>query len=839
MAKVDGSLGSLVQGISQQPPRARLPGQSELQINVRNDEVNGMSRRNPSTITGTADSFTADAGGFNVSEHATLRSGTDLLTYALQASLTAPLLRVTKDAVNYTVTIPTANAAYFQTDPERVGDGHRMVFKEMDGKIYAVNTSKVVETLAGVPSATVQNATVVYVRGGQFAVGYEISFKLGAAHHRVAFGAPDGTTGSHTRKAKSAYVAEKLYALATNATVGTTIPSNGAAFTPADDSVNSTSGAGAAFVANFTTTLRGVHIIFTPTNPALDYEITAIDTAGDDLLVAVREDVDDITRLPIRAPIGMVVRVVGSSRTEDDYFLQWTDENETIGTLLDTASTWEEVTDPNQAYRLNPATLPHELYWDGAGYSVRELVWEDRGAGNNESNPMPKMVGETIRDVLDFQGRAVYLHGVYAQMSKTDEYENLFKQTATAGLDTDPINIRSTATDGDSLMVYGVQFNRDLVLFATNNAQFLINGRSTVTPDNASMVLTSEFEADLATRPQAVGENIMFLSYTGKYSSMHEMYLTGDQSTHARRTVSDHVPQYVRGQAVIFTANDGANTAIIVADDKRTVFVYEYLWQDDRRVQSAWSQWTYSAEVMLAHIELGILTVVVKTASGAFLSTDTTLYTQDDSALDFAVHLDWKQAHTLADTQTVSVIYSGTDVTALKVISKTGSSAGLALEVTGIVDTSVGSGPNTADITLRHAFTGNVVTGEVYSTRYIPTMPVIKDGDGVAITNAELTINDFHVTFEGTGPFTMTRVCAYEAVEDYWTLKYSGRKLGDPDFLLGSTPIDSDTVDFPFSENVLTSYLEIECTTHLPMTLTEIEWNGNVNNRSRRITNGR
>jgi hypothetical protein len=85
----------------------------------------------------------------------------------------------------------------------------------------------------------------------------------------------------------------------------------------------------------------------------------------------------------------------------------------------------------------------------------------------------------------------------------------------------------------------------------------------------------------------------------------------------------------------------------------------------------------------------------------------------------------------------------------------------------------------------------------------------------------------------------MTRVCAYEAVEDYWTLKYSGRKLGDPDFLLGSTPIDSDTVDFPFSENVLTSYLEIECTTHLPMTLTEIEWNGNVNNRSRRITNGR
>ena len=68
MAKVDGAISSLIQGVSQQPARERRPGQCELQENMFSDPVNGLKRRGPtefvkSLLTGTGYTFTDyDAG---------------------------------------------------------------------------------------------------------------------------------------------------------------------------------------------------------------------------------------------------------------------------------------------------------------------------------------------------------------------------------------------------------------------------------------------------------------------------------------------------------------------------------------------------------------------------------------------------------------------------------------------------------------------------------------------------------------------------------------------------------------------------------------------------------
>src|SRR5262245_5268701 len=45
--KADGSLVSLIQGVSQQPARSRLAGQCELQENCTSNEVDGLERRPP------------------------------------------------------------------------------------------------------------------------------------------------------------------------------------------------------------------------------------------------------------------------------------------------------------------------------------------------------------------------------------------------------------------------------------------------------------------------------------------------------------------------------------------------------------------------------------------------------------------------------------------------------------------------------------------------------------------------------------------------------------------------------------------------------------------------
>ena len=58
--KVDGSLVSLIQGVSQQPPRDRLPGQCSVQENMTSDPVDGLGRRPPTEYVG--DLFVNDAG---------------------------------------------------------------------------------------------------------------------------------------------------------------------------------------------------------------------------------------------------------------------------------------------------------------------------------------------------------------------------------------------------------------------------------------------------------------------------------------------------------------------------------------------------------------------------------------------------------------------------------------------------------------------------------------------------------------------------------------------------------------------------------------------------------
>lgn len=877
MAKVDGSLGSLVQGVSQQPARARLPGQAEEQLNVINDEVFGMSRRPSTTLTSSSGRFDPDTEGDLLIEHGSVIMDTVELKYNIRSVsnvLDDVEMRVQLDGVSHDVVIPSNAQTYLRTDKSISDIGPRVVLKEMHNKVYVLNTQRVVAKDSTLPDVSTANATIVYARGGKYAAGFLVELDLDGFKVKVGYSTPDGSVSTHAKNVQVKYIVQQVYRVASRVPTGPDAdtepagwptadvawPAGGAhsgtgniyrepaiipdeqSWLPEPDTYYSTPGAYYIFDHYFDIDMMGEHIIFTPKDPALVYTITATETSGSDLFEDVNEDIADVGVLPTRAPVGKVVKVLGSNRAEDDYYLKWVIAGKAIDTIEDLKGVWEECTAPDEPYQLDQTTMPHELYLDAGTYRIREVVYAERAAGSDSSNPFPKFIDQPIQDIADFQGRAIFLHQNTLSSSVTDDYSDLFKQTAVTNLATDPISIRSTSTKGDSDLVYAVPFNRDLVIFGTNNAQFIVDGRAALTTDNASMVLTSEFDADLATRPQPVGDNIMFLSYTGKYAHMHEMYLTGDNSAHSRRTVTDHVPRYLVGKATVFAADDGTNTAAVVCDEDPTrLYVYEFLWLDARRVQSAWSAWQMPAPVVAATIENGLLDITMSTANGAFVTTTMPLYRKDEDDLAYPIHLDLHQRFTLTDETVIDAyVADGTDVDDLIVLQMDGGIVvGMPLQISAITDTSsTGSDANTVQVTLSDAFTGDVVFGRKFKTRFVPTMPSKKDADGVAITGAKISVTEFIVTFEQSGPFTMIRQCAYEAPADYWRSVYSGQSLGDPTFVLGTAPVDSGTVDFPFDENTLTSKLAIECDTHLPMTLTEIEWRGTLWNRSRRLTNG-
>jgi hypothetical protein len=859
---VDGSLGSLVQGMSQQPSRARLPGQSEWQLNVTNNEVFGMSRRQSLEYLSVANRFDADADGDFVTEHGNFRMGDVNARYLLRVAGAGdnPELVLTRKSNRYTVTMDEGAKEYMRTDKDVNPYGRRVLLKEMDDRLFVVNTQKTVTALPDLPDYGNNNSTVVYCRGGKYANGYTIRFKAGDVEHMVTWSTPDGSDSSHTTTAHARYIVKQLHDICTIGTGsgnGTTaavafvgIDVTDQTWVAAPGFYYASTGAKAWLQANFAMEMVGAHLVFTPFDPDFEYLITSYEATASELLVDVRDSIKDVGRLPIRAPNGMVVRIEGSNRAEDDYYLQWVVEDATVGDVVDEKGSWQECTAPDQQFKLDPATMPHELVVDETGekpvYSLQQMEWAERESGNDYSNPFPEFVGREIADVADWMGRAVFLHMSDVNLSRSSEYLNWFKQTATTLLDTDPVNLRSTATKGDSHLIYAIPFNKDLVIFGTNGAQFVISGRETLTNGNASMVLTSEFDADLTTRPQALGDSIMFTSWSGKYTLVHEMYLDGTQNNHARRTVTDHVPRLLPGRARLFASNDGANTAMVVTDnDPRTVYVYEFLWIDSTRVQSAWSIWTFDGDLENVRIDDGLSTMTLQTASGGFMTGTLPMYRKDADGMDFPMHMDYMRRQTLDNETVLHVRSTGNsqelgDIIVLADDTIEGSSIqGMPLAIESLSTKVQADGvPNLTTVTLSQPYTGDVITGTRFKTSFIPTMPVIRDSDGVAITQAELTVQEFAVTCEDTGPFMMTRECTYEAPEDYWSFEYSGRVLGDPDFMLGTVPVDSSVVTFPFDDLTTTSKLVLDCNTHLPMTITEIEWHGTVRNRYRRISNG-
>lgn len=835
MARVDGALGSLIQGDSQQPARARLPGQAEEQINLSNDEVFGLTRRAPTKHITSTTYFPDTVDGAPVIETGKLYdANADRFEYLLRTG-SSPLLRLFDGDTERSVSDPNG---YLVTSTN-ISTHDKIIFKNVAGKVLVLNTETVTAMLPDLPTSQTTAYSHIYAKGGQYFTQYRVEIVDGSGTWTLMYVTPDGAVAEDVTQINPTYIASQLYAIMTNSATGVTTDPMSATLLPGEDTKWQTTGTMSHISTNYEVVQRG-HVISIRRNDDADFTLTCTESSGADTFYGLQVEVSDPSNLPTRAREGTTVTIKGATQSADDYYLMFNTEIGTSpGDFNDVEGIWEETTAPGQTYKLDPATMPHELVKSGSNYIVQPLTWVERSAGDDDSNPKPHFIGQPLTDLADFQERLCVQHGREFSASRTNDEFNFFSQTATQLLDTDPINLRATSTDNDATLQYMVSFNKSLILFGTNNAQYLISGESGLSPATAAMSLTSEFEIDISVRPVPSGDNVYFTSNTGRYTQVHEMFVGSTVELHQRRTVTSHVPRYILGSAKLITTSDAANMVLVVADDLRTAYVYEYLWVDQKRVQSAWSRWTFDTDILSAQIDNNNLKMFLKHDNGSITIEEINLDKTENPDIDTTIHLDGWQDATLSN-QTVFQITTPHDPDNIKVVQgANGAHPGSRLQTVSVVQDTVATGAvNTVTITLKKAFTGDVIVGGAYVSRYVPTMPIPKDQDGVAITSSRLIIQDFVLSYTDSGPFTVTRETPFAEPSQWWSLKYTGNTVGDPNFTLGSLPIDTGEFRFPFSDDSRNSKIAIESNEHFPMTFTEIEWTGMMRAKSRRLSNG-
>jgi len=805
---VSGTLGSMLQGVSQQPAHIRNDGQVTEQINMASDVVRGLTSRPGSDLVAYNTALSTDLAFRNV-----VMQGN-----RFQVGTKTGVLEVLDDVgVKRSVTLDAGVSTYL---------GPAMEVYVYDDVAYLLNRDKVV---AMDSSTTAQEALVttdeglVSCLGGAFSHTYTVTVEYeDGVTFSGSYTAPDGTTAGDAAKTSSDYIADQLKtALNAHASIK---------------------------VGTLCVVVGSVIRITGVTNPA----ITVADGTGGTLIRSQTNTVKNIEDLAEFAAHGSLVQVVGAKGADDDFWMRFEVTGATVGLAFGSDGLWQEWFNPAEESQFDLATMPHILTFDGTNFTVSKGNWQGRRVGDTTTNPAPDFVGQKIRDVSGFQSRLVFIAGQHVIMSRTNIEVDFWKQSATVQLSSDPIGVRSTAQT-EFTMEWVVPFDRDLIIFATTS-QFLITGSAALTPSNAALVQTTNFEMGDAARPASTGRTLLFPFSNGGYAGVKEFFSSAGVDASEAVSITQVQDEYMKGKVSAITAS--TNFAFVIVqtdhvDEARTLFVHQYYFDGADKAQASWSRWDFPDDIENVFFSGSELFVLMHSAAQGYIQTTLNLDIPSNTYTGYPIALDMMDLYTAADSSSdyiltdyvlAAYVEAGVTSTEKTYIDLPWSNArivqGQGCSIPGqTVNATVSLKADgsyrylMSDVTVPD--TASVYAGLTYTSLIKPTMPFIRDSTGASIKASKLVVTEFVAYFEESGYINSSMTSKYRAAP----LVHSNTEIvtaADPDDPNG-TGIRSGQYIIPWGERSDWSELTISSDDVRPMTIIEVEWLGQVLTRGRRL----
>jgi len=825
MAKVDGSLKSLLQGVSQQPPRDRLPGQATAMNNMTADPVAGLSRRPPTDLVTRLPSM-EDLKSFHNFE---TKDGFKWLAMFYESTCAI----VDYNGLAATITIDPAVEDYLTASLN-------FSFATIENQVIVASTniipamtnarrrfSNVYTTFPlgfnGSPQGIVQ------VLGGAYGREYRITMDgTVVARYRP----PDGSEAPMVDFIRTSHIAQRLFESMT--TTG--------ANEPDIDGAGSLLVHTGAYDGPNWTVVRKEDIILITRGTSTKFGLACSDDMGGVNLKVMTEQVPDTADLPRIAPQGYLVRVATETDPEEDLFLEFVVERwesgVNVGSGFGKSGFWQESTKSDIDYEIDVATMPIILEYDPdtAEFELRPGTWKNRQVGTDVSNPVPSFIGNTINDVTTFQSRLVFLSGSYVSMSRTNRYDDFWMGSASQLVDTDPVDISSTAVEV-SVMRAAIPNNRDLVVFS-NKGQFIVFGRSALTPANATLVLSTAFEAELNAKPVPAGRNVFFATNHGRFTGVREFYTEGNTDINDTRPITQHVKEYMLGRVARLIASSNYDMLLVqTTQETNTVYVYQYIWQDNEKVQAAWHKWIMPDSVEFTFFDEELIYFITKDGADNYNLIRMSLDVYPNSGIEYPVYLDMR--FDVPDLYTAFFLpYPELRFYPLVVVQgEDCPNPGMTVPITEIeLHPDQDTYPGQYVARLKYDLGGgSAVVGASYLSEYRPTMPFVKDKDGVVVGTAKLKVRQFLISLNNTGHIIGKLLSKYGDGEP---VEFQGRIVGAIENVVGVTSISEEQFVMPFREQTDRADYIVYTDRHLPMTLLEIEYVGQYSKSGTRITQG-
>lgn len=733
MPLVSSSLPNLVGGVSQQPAALRLSSSAEEMENAWPSLVAGNQKRPASDfISKPGLTISSGVAGYIIDRDSTYRYKVILTNGDLK------VLDLLTGAIQ-TVTFPDGKSYLAASSPS---DSFRFVtigdYTFICNRNIAVASQSYSETADRLDPA---GRGYVYVTSSQYNTYYSV-YVNGTI--KASWLSPSGASGSSAAP-DTATIAETLKGL--------------------------------LVASGYTVTRTGSTLIFT--GLASTDTIQTQGATGDKSLKSFRDTVQAFSDLPVNAPEGSIIKVAGDVElAQDDYY------------VIYQKGVWVETYAYGSKKGFNPATMPHILVRNSDGtWTFKRHTWKDRLVGSTDSNKDPSFVGYKVNDIFVYQNRMGFLADENVILSEAGTYENFYRTSIAAILDSDRIDVAVLNT-GVEILNSATPYNRDL-LISSETAQFRVTYQNYLSAKTIQVKFTTAFNVSKRIKPINMGNSIYFVDDRPEYDFLKVWeYFPKDLAvSDDAEDVTTACPEYIKYNASFFNGSNRAKAAVLsTASAPSTLYFYKYFWSGDKKVQTAWCKWTFDD--------------CVKIHWGGFAGTDFYMLIERSDGLNLEkIRFDEdifdtdKNYHILLDRRTTNVTKTydaNTDKTTI--VTPYSTTANLE-----IVSTEPGS-PSTAVNGYRHSVTkvsGNTYTvyGDITTHTVTVGIPYVwlftfstfyvrqaKGSGEVPVLDGRLQIRYLALEYNNTAYF---RTHVRNAGRDVVEYDFNANTVGSSDWQLG------------------------------------------------------
>lgn len=792
MAFVASAIPNVIGGVSQQPPEIRALNCSTALTNTWSDVVTGLSTRPAAMFLGNIGA--APAAGSTVATHVINKADGDFHVSIYDG--TVKVVKTTATGiVPQTVTVAGGAGAYLAGVTDAAAN---FGFITIGDTTFIYNRSKVVTKtstaeagLSGIAEGGVNRlnpnryGTAWVKQRGAGWNGYQIYYNSAL---KANFSTDDKTATE---------IAIALSGQLTDATV--------------------------------TNTIVAGSIISIQLALEADF-ITTKDDYGDQAMVGVNDYIEEFTDLPNIDREGRLVLVKGAMDEDEDDYWVWYKRGR-----------WEETYGWNNYEKPDDTTMPVVLKDNKDGtWTLQYNTYPGRQVGDKDSNPSPSFIGKTIRHMFLYKGRMCILSDENFIASRIANFENFYRQTCTQLLDEDPIDIAAANSRG-AVANFAKEFNESLLIFTAFD-QFRISADSEglLSPNTVTIKKVNSYNNSPDVEPNTIGPNVAFVDDYGTqgFASMREYQVDKTFGTEVALPITDAVPEYIpTGVYKVIGSSTYNNLVVLTKGDRTKLWLYNYYFNSEGKVQSSWQSWSYTGSVHSVDYSRDKLMVVV--AYNGFLHLMQHIFDAGaDTVLDKrSILLDYG----CQETQVTKTKVGADTTITLPFTPLAGDFAKVALVVspqnTGTAvkaQTIVPASQAGAVLTFKNVdlTTSQFVVGYRYDFRWKLSPIYMRDKNMVAIQDGRLQLRRISFLYNYSGPF---KTLFTPHARQTYTSVFSGFRVGSAGDELGSLSLDSG--EFRVAANGAGELLDIEIvgTTPWRVRFSTIEWEGSFRPKKRRM----